>query len=62
LLVTKTDEAPDHAGLFDLAATLKVPVRWITDGQEVPFDLVSAAEAMAAARFGAASGEMVEVR
>ena len=62
LLVTKTDEAPDYAGLFDLAASLKVPVRWLTDGQEVPFDLVSAAEPMAAARFGAASGEMAEVR
>lgn len=52
LLATKTDEAPDDNGIFDLAVELGFPMRWVTDGQEVPFDLQSAAEAIAAARFG----------
>ena len=60
--MTKTDEAPDHAGIFDLAVALKMPVRWLTDGQEVPFDLVSAGESMAAARLGVSSDDTAGVR
>ncbi len=50
LLVTKCDEAPDEFGLFEMAVDLKLPVRWATDGQDVPFDLRPAAEAVAAVR------------
>jgi flagellar biosynthesis protein FlhF len=39
LLVTKCDETPDDAGLADLALHLDLPLRWITDGQDVPTDL-----------------------
>lgn len=39
LLVTKCDETPEDAGLADLALNLDLPLRWITDGQEVPTDL-----------------------
>ncbi|MGE0443393.1 MAG: hypothetical protein AB7L66_08875 [Gemmatimonadales bacterium] len=50
LLVTKCDEAPDEAGVFETAADLGLPVRWQTDGQEVPFDLQSAEPALTAVR------------
>ncbi len=50
LLVTKCDEAPDEFGLFEMAVELKLPVRWVTDGQEVPSDIRSAAEAIDAVR------------
>ncbi|MEO8633741.1 MAG: hypothetical protein ABI587_00550 [Gemmatimonadales bacterium] len=43
LLATKMDEAPDDWTLFDLAAELRVPMRWLSDGQEVPRDLKAAA-------------------
>jgi flagellar biosynthesis protein FlhF len=39
VLVTKCDETPDDAGLAELALHLDLPLRWITDGQEVPTDL-----------------------
>lgn len=39
LLVTKLDECPDEAGLFELARQYGLPMRWVTDGQEVPRDL-----------------------
>ena len=52
LLVTKLDEAPDEAGVFELAVDLSLPIRWVTDGQEVPFDLASASEQMTAIRLG----------
>lgn len=39
LLVTKLDECPDDPSLFDLAAELRLPMRWVTNGQEVPTDL-----------------------
>jgi flagellar biosynthesis protein FlhF len=39
LLVTKLDEMPDAAGAVELAETLRLPVRWTTDGQDVPGDL-----------------------
>ncbi len=50
LLVTKCDEASDECGVFDLSVDLKLPIRWATDGQEVPFDIRSAAEAVDAVR------------
>jgi flagellar biosynthesis protein FlhF len=39
LLATKLDEYPDERGLFELARQFGLPMRWITDGQEVPRDL-----------------------
>jgi flagellar biosynthesis protein FlhF len=50
LLVTKCDEASDEFGLFEMAVDLKLPVRWATDGQEVPLDVRSAADAVDAVR------------
>jgi len=50
LLVTKCDEAPDETGVLDLAVELGLPIRWTTDGQDVPFDLASAEERVAASR------------
>ncbi len=49
LLATKVDESPDDNTIFDLAAELRLPMRWITDGQEVPSDLRSARERRGAA-------------
>ncbi len=39
LLVTKLDEMPEAAGVIDLAESVGLPVRWSTDGQDVPGDL-----------------------
>jgi flagellar biosynthesis protein FlhF len=39
LLVTKLDEMPEAGGVIELAETVGLPVRWSTDGQEVPGDL-----------------------
>jgi flagellar biosynthesis protein FlhF len=58
LLATKIDEAPDDAAVFNLAVRRSLPMRWVTTGQDVPFDLGSAAESLAAARLGA--GTQVE--
>ncbi len=60
LLVTKCDEASDECGVFDVSVDLKLPVRWATDGQDVPSDIRSAAEAVdavRASRFGPADLE-----
>jgi flagellar biosynthesis protein FlhF len=43
LLMTKIDEVPGEAGVADLAAAMRLPARWITDGQEIPTDLRPAA-------------------
>jgi flagellar biosynthesis protein FlhF len=43
LLATKLDEYPDDDTVFDLALESALPMRWMTDGQEVPTDLRSAA-------------------
>jgi flagellar biosynthesis protein FlhF len=43
LLVTKLDEVPGDAGLAEIAGLLGLPVRWATDGQEVPADIRPAA-------------------
>ena len=39
LLMTKFDEVPRETGIADLALSLEMPTRWITDGQDVPTDL-----------------------
>jgi flagellar biosynthesis protein FlhF len=64
LLPTKLDEAPDDWTLFDAAAEARIPMRWLSDGQEVPRDLRAAAprllSAVAALRVRmAASAEVV---
>lgn len=42
LLLTKLDEVEDDAGVADAAVDLRLPARWVTDGQEIPVDLHSA--------------------
>jgi flagellar biosynthesis protein FlhF len=39
LLISKLDEVPSERGVTDLALSLDMPARWITDGQDVPADL-----------------------
>ncbi len=39
VLVTKTDEDPTDRVPFELARECRLPVRWLTNGQEVPTDL-----------------------
>ena len=39
LLMSKLDEVPRENGLADLALSLDLPARWVTDGQDVPADL-----------------------
>jgi len=49
LLGTKLDEAPDDWSLFDVAAESRMPMRWMSDGQDVPRDLKAAAPRLLAA-------------
>jgi len=49
LAATKMDEAPDDWTLFDTAAATRLPMRWLSDGQEVPRDLRAAAPRLLAA-------------
>lgn len=49
VLASKLDEFPGESAVFDLAAEHGLPMRWITDGQEVPTDLHSAASHLDAA-------------
>jgi flagellar biosynthesis protein FlhF len=39
LLLSKVDEVPRETGVADLALSLEMPARWVTDGQDVPADL-----------------------
>lgn len=39
LLLSKVDEVPRESGISDLALSLEMPTRWVTDGQDVPTDL-----------------------
>ncbi len=55
LLATKVDEVPDDWAIFDLAAELNMPMRWLSDGQRVPQDIRSAAPRLDAARASARS-------
>ena len=57
LLLTKTDEFPDDAVVMDLALERGLPMRWLTDGQEVPGDLQSAMPALIAAAESRPAGE-----
>lgn len=44
VIATKTDEFPGDPTVFELADELGLPMRWLTNGQEVPMDLESANE------------------
>lgn len=39
LLISKLDEVPRERGVTDMALSLEMPARWVTDGQDVPADL-----------------------
>ena len=39
LLLSKVDEVPRESGVTELALSLDLPTRWVTDGQDVPADL-----------------------
>lgn len=39
ILLSKIDEVPRESGIADLAMSLDLPTRWVTDGQDVPSDL-----------------------
>jgi flagellar biosynthesis protein FlhF len=39
LIVSKADEVPRGNGVADLALSLSLPMRWVTDGQDVPADV-----------------------
>jgi flagellar biosynthesis protein FlhF len=52
LLATKVDEMPDDWILFDVAAALGMPMRWLADGQIIPQDLRSATARLEAAGSG----------
>ncbi|HEX3929010.1 MAG TPA: hypothetical protein VHW65_13515 [Gemmatimonadales bacterium] len=55
LLATKLDENPTETVLFNLAAEHGRPMRWITDGQEVPADLRTAVVPAAAGAWAGAA-------
>ena len=42
LVLTKLDEVPAERGVTDLALSLALPTRWVTDGQDVPAHLAPA--------------------
>ena len=42
LIISKLDEVVEDAGVADIAVELRLPARWITDGQEIPVDLHTA--------------------
>jgi flagellar biosynthesis protein FlhF len=44
VLISKVDEVPRGSGVADLALSLELPTRWITDGQDVPTDLKPGAQ------------------
>jgi flagellar biosynthesis protein FlhF len=39
LLISKLDEVPRERGVTEMALSLEMPTRWVTDGQDVPADL-----------------------
>lgn len=41
VLVSKLDEVPRESGIAELALSMGLPSRWVTDGQVVPTDLVT---------------------
>lgn len=42
VLLSKLDEVPAERGVTDLAMSMALPTRWITDGQDVPANLAPA--------------------
>jgi flagellar biosynthesis protein FlhF len=60
LLATKLDEAADDTALFDVAAETRLPMRWYTDGQDVPLDLRPARAPLVTALALAAAGANAE--
>jgi flagellar biosynthesis protein FlhF len=42
LLLTKLDEVRENRGVADIALTLHLPARWLTEGQELPGSVFSA--------------------
>lgn len=52
VIATKTDEYPDDWSVFEAAARERVPMRWCTDGQEVPSDIRPARPRLQAAMSG----------
>lgn len=58
LLVTKIDEAPDEDAAYEVAVSSRLPVRWYTDGQDMPFDIGSAEAALNAVRVSRAGSEL----
>lgn len=41
-LLTKLDELPDDRAVADVATRLELPIRWVTNGQTVPDDIIPA--------------------
>ena len=39
VLLSKIDEVPRESGVADLALSIGLPTRWVTDGQDVPTDV-----------------------
>jgi flagellar biosynthesis protein FlhF len=54
LLASKVDEMPDDWILFDIAADLGLPMRWLSDGQRVPEDIRAATARLEATKAGRA--------
>jgi flagellar biosynthesis protein FlhF len=61
LLLTKLDEVVADAGVADAAVDLRLPSRWLTDGQEIPADLHSAPPRILAG-LGAYRGHSAQLR
>ncbi len=55
LLATKLDEMMGDWTAFELAAEMHLPMRWVTDGQEVPADIRGASPRLMAALASARS-------
>lgn len=49
LLVTKADETSQAADVIEVAVRRRIPMRWLTDGQDVPTDIRSARPRLLAA-------------
>jgi flagellar biosynthesis protein FlhF len=49
VLLTKLDEIPGEEGVAQLADRVRLPARWITDGQNVPDDLYLAPDRLVSA-------------
>lgn len=52
-LLTKLDEVADKSAALSIASTLALPIRWVTDGQQVPTDFHRATSALLMGGVGA---------